>query len=83
MEKSKKTVSVAEMGKGSTGRVIRLDGGQGFTGKMDCMGIIPGAVITKVNQPFFKGPVVVKCRNAQVAIGNGMARKIIVEVLKD
>ncbi|MFC1994500.1 FeoA family protein [Chloroflexota bacterium] len=43
------------------------------------MGIIPGKRITKVSSMFMRGPVTIQIHNSQVAIGFGMADKIVVE----
>lgn len=43
------------------------------------MGIRPGVNLVKVAEQLFGGPVVVQVGNAQMAVGFGMAKKIIVE----
>jgi ferrous iron transport protein A len=44
------------------------------------MGIRPGRKITKVGSMLFRGPVTLKIDHTQIAIGFGMANKIVVEV---
>jgi len=39
-----------------------------------------GKKVTKVSSSLFRGPVTLRVDNAQVAIGFGMANRIIVEV---
>jgi Fe2+ transport system protein FeoA len=43
------------------------------------MGILPGKRIIKVSSMFMRGPVTVQVDRVQVAIGFGMAGKVLVE----
>jgi len=42
------------------------------------LGIMPGKIVTKVSSVFMRGPVVIVVDRVQVAIGFGMASRIIV-----
>jgi len=44
------------------------------------LGIRPGKKVTKISSTLLRGPVTLTVDNAQVAIGFGMANRIIVEV---
>jgi len=59
--------------------VAGIHGGLGVTKRLDAMGIRPGVAVAKVTGQFFGGPVVVQVGNTRVAVGSGIARKIIVE----
>ena len=48
--------------------------------RLDALGIRPGKRITKVGSMFMRGPVTVQVDRAQVAVGFGMASRIIVEL---
>ena len=50
--------------------------------RLNALGIRPGQRITKVSSTPMRGPVTIKIGNAQVAIGFGMANKIIVEPIE-
>lgn len=65
---------------GQKGTVIEIQGGMGLTRRLQSMGIRPGKKITKISAQFWRGPQIVKVDNLQVAIGFGMARKVIIEV---
>jgi len=54
--------------------------GPGFGQRLEAMGIRPGKKVTKVSSMLFRGPVTLRVDNAQVAVGFGMANRIIVEV---
>jgi ferrous iron transport protein A len=67
---------------GERGIVAEINGGHGIRKRLDAMGIRPGSEISKVSSQLMRGPITVALGNAQVAIGFGMAKKIIVDVKK-
>jgi len=75
-------VTLAEMKTGQTGTVVGVLGGHGFIQRLDALGIRPGKKVTKLSSTLFRGPVILRVNNTQVAVGFGMARKIIVEADK-
>lgn len=75
-------LTVPEMKSGQTGTVIEVVGGRGLIRRLDALGIRPGKRVTKTSAGIFHGPVILKVDNAQVAVGFGMAKRIIVEVEK-
>jgi len=75
-------LTLAEMRTGQTGTVVEILGGHGLTRRLDALGIRPGRKVTKISSTLFRGPVILRVDNAQVAVGFGMARKIIVETDK-
>lgn len=48
--------------------------------RLSALGIRPGKRVTKVSSMFMRGPVTIQVGNAQVAIGFGMAKRILVEL---
>jgi len=75
-------LTLAEMRTGQTGTVVGVLGGRGLIQRLDAMGIRPGKKVTKVSSTLFRGPVMLRVNSTQVAVGFGMARKILVEVDK-
>ena len=73
-------ITLNKLNKGEEGKVINFNGGRGVGNKLNALGIRKGKRITKISDSFIGGPVTVKIDNAKVAIGQGMAAKIIVEV---
>jgi len=67
---------------GQTGTVVGVLGGHGLIRRLDALGIRPGRKVTKLSSTLFRGPIILRVDNTQVAVGFGMARKIIVEVDK-
>ncbi len=75
-------LTLAEMRTGQTGTVVEVRGGHGLIGRLDALGIRPGRKVTKLSSTLFRGPVMVRVNSTQVAVGFGMARKIMVEADK-
>ncbi len=73
-------ISLPRMETGQKGKVVDISGGQGVVKRLAAMGIRAGQTITKKESVFARGPVVVRVNSADVAIGYGMAEKVLVEV---
>jgi len=74
-----KTITLAQMRTGHRATVMEIATGHGIANRLSAMGIRPGKKITKIGSMFMRGPVTVQVDRTQVAIGFGMARKIIVQ----
>ncbi len=75
-----KQITLARMQTGQSGIVVQIQGGRGLISRLNALGIRPGKRITKVSSMFMRGPVTIQVGNAQLAIGFGMANRIIVEL---
>lgn len=60
--------------------VVKINGGNNLLKKLGSMGIYEGVNIEKLTS-YNKGPVIIKVLNSHIAIGRGMAEKIIVKEL--
>lgn len=58
--------------------LIDIEGGKGIRTKLHSMGLLPGVTIRVLNQSGY-GPVMIAVKDSRLAIGHGMAGKIIVE----
>ena len=65
---------------GQGGIVAQIQGGHDLINRLSALGIRPGKRITKVGSMFMRGPVTVQLGSTQVAIGFGMANKVIVKL---
>jgi Fe2+ transport system protein FeoA len=52
----------------------------GFTKRLSDLGLTPGTKVTVVKSAPFKGPLEVTVRGSRLAIGRGMASRILVDV---
>ena len=75
-----KQVPLSRMQSGQSGKVVEIEGGQRMRSRLSALGIRPGQKVTKVSSMFMRGPVTIDVGNARVAIGFGMASKIMVEL---
>ena len=75
-----KQITLARMQAGQSGAVVQIQGGHGLVNRLSALGIRPSKRITKVSSMFMRGPVTIQVDRAQVAIGFGMANRIIVEL---
>ena len=76
----RKQVTLVRMQTGQSGVVVQIRGGYGMVNRLSALGIRPGKRITKVSSMFMRGPVTIQVDRVQVAIGFGMAGRIIVEL---
>ena len=74
--------TLVQMEIGQTGTVVGVMGGRGLTRRLEALGIRFGKKVTKISSTFFRGPVTLRVDNTQVAVGFGMANRIIVDVDK-
>ncbi|MBC8313149.1 MAG: ferrous iron transport protein A [Candidatus Cloacimonetes bacterium] len=58
--------------------VVAIKGGFGFARRLESLGIREGVEIKKISSQLMRGPITIQIGNSQVALGFGMAQKIIV-----
>jgi ferrous iron transport protein A len=75
-----KDIPLSRMEAGQSGVVVQIQGGQGMINRLGALGIRPGRRVTKVSSMFMRGPVTIQVGNARVAIGFGMAKRIMVDL---
>jgi len=75
-----KIATLRQMKSGQRGKVVEIQGGRGLINRLSALGIRPGKKITKVSSMLMRGPVTIQSGNLQVAVGFGIAKKIIVDV---
>jgi len=62
-------------------KVVDISGGWGIRQRLGCLGIHPGDMITVKKSAIMRGPILISIHGNQVALGRGVARKVIVEVV--
>jgi ferrous iron transport protein A len=75
----KRQLTLNQLKAGQTGTVVQIIGGRGLVMRLTSMGIRPGKKITKVSALLFRGPVTLRLDGIQIAVGFGMANRIMVE----
>ncbi|MEX0681416.1 MAG: FeoA family protein [Balneolales bacterium] len=62
--------------------IVSFECGQMLCNRLEGMGIRLGKIITRINAPFMSGKVIVLINGHQVALGRGMAEKILVKPME-
>jgi len=75
-----KKISLLHLKPDHKGRVSEILGGAGLQNRLMSMGLYIGKEITKLSYIGLRGPVVIKVGRTVLALGHGMAAKIIIEV---
>ena len=71
---------LAMLPQGINVKVVKIVGGKGITRKLVEMGFTPGENV-KILHSDFSGPILVSVKGSRVALGRGVAMKIIVDGL--
>jgi len=74
----KNLISLLELRKGERGVIVSIKGGRGVIQRLSDMGLTPGTEVSITNSVSF-GPVEISVRGSKLAIGRGIAMKILVE----
>ena len=70
------------MKSGQNGVLVEFLGGRGMTSRLDALGLRLCKKIRKVSCMLMRGPIVVEVDGFQIAIGYGVASRIIVEIME-
>jgi len=76
----RKQITLTRMQAGQSGTVVQIQGGHGMVSRLNALGIMPGKRITKISSMLMRGPVTIEVDRVQVAIGFGMANRVIVKL---
>lgn len=60
-------------------RILRIDGGEGVRNRLHQLGIFEGGWLFVRRRSAFGGPLIIEYDSSQVALGRGMAEKIVVQ----
>ena len=67
---------------GQRGVLVEIRGGHGMVRRLEALGLRLCKRIRKVSSMLMRGPVVVEVDGFQIAIGYGIASRIIVEIIE-
>ncbi len=80
VESMGKRISLARMRAGQKGNIVRISGGYGIVHRLEALGIRDGQEIKKISEQWMRGPVLLQHGNTQLALGFGLASKVLVEI---
>ena len=72
-------IPLTEMKHNQTGIVVELRAGHGMVARLNAMGLRPGVHVTKKSGQPLGGPVTIKFGATELALGHGIARRVLVE----
>jgi len=72
--------TLLQISPGNSVRVIDFDGGIHLRSKLTQYGIYPGDCLRLLRKAPLGGPLLVECNEREIALGRGVADKIIVEL---
>jgi Fe2+ transport system protein FeoA len=78
MKKEERKTDLAAMEDGQAGTIDSITGGKNLVKRLADLGITKGAGIKVLRRTLFSGPVQVEVCGSRLALGNGLASKIIV-----
>ncbi|MDI6732210.1 MAG: FeoA family protein [Candidatus Margulisbacteria bacterium] len=73
-------LSLDQMDSGQSGIVEAINGGQGTVRRLEALGLKVGKRITKISSMIMRGPITIRVGGTQIAIGCGLAEKIMVAI---
>lgn len=74
-----KKISLIHARANHKGKVVEISGGGNLQDKLMNMGVYKGKEVTKLSHIGLRGPVVIKAGRTILALGHGVAAKVIVE----
>ena len=73
-------IDLTQLKEGESGLVLEIQGGYGLHRRLESLGIRVGKKVIKVSSQLMRGPITLRVDNSQVALGYGLAKKIIVKI---
>jgi len=67
------------LGYNEKGKIINILAGQGAIKRLSSLGLTPGTIVTKICEAPLLGPIQISVRNTRIAIGRGLAQKVLVQ----
>lgn len=71
-------VALTALSPGQSGVVFQILGGRGKVQRLIDLGLVPGTRITVIRSAAFGGPIEISVRGTNLAIGRGIASRILV-----
>jgi Fe2+ transport system protein FeoA len=74
-----KKISLVQIKPNEKVKILEILGGSNLESRLLSMGVYQGKPVTKLSHIGLKGPVVIKAGRSILALGHGVAEKVIVE----
>ena len=70
---------LTQLDQGEEGRIVLVEGGHGMQWRLRSLGLVEGQRVRKLSSLVLGGPLILLVNRAQVAVGRGMAQRIVVD----
>lgn len=74
--------ALIDLAEGEKGVIVKALGGFGLVRRLAEMGLTPGVEVKLLRKGVFSGPVEIEVRGVALALGSGVASKVLVRSLK-
>jgi len=75
--------ALTDLDEGKKGIIVRAVGGYGLVRRLAEMGLTPGTEVKLLKKGPFGGPIEVEVRGVALALGRGVASRVIVKPVKE
>ncbi len=72
-------MTLCEIQQGSQAKIVSIGGGRTAQQQLRELGLFPGDTVRVLRRAAFQGPLLIECRGTQIALGRGVAAKVVVE----
>lgn len=72
-------IDLVSLEEGLLAEVKKIIGGFKLQARLESLGIYEGVKIKKISKSLLKGPVIIEVKGCKVAIGYGMAKRMLVK----
>ena len=73
-------IYLSDVSKRKPVKLVSIKGGKGITQRLGELGLTPGTELKVIQDS--GGPLIINVRNSKIAIGRGMAKKMMVELIE-
>ncbi|MEM3873832.1 MAG: FeoA family protein [Candidatus Bathyarchaeia archaeon] len=75
--------ALTDLAEGEKGIIVKAVGGFGLVRRLAEMGLTPGVEVKLLRKGSFGGPVEVEVRGVALALGRGVASRVLIKPVKD
>lgn len=72
-------MTLVDLVEGRNAKIVLIGGGRNARQQLRELGLSPGDTVRVIRHAALGGPLLIECRGAQIALGRGIADKVVVE----
>lgn len=82
MQEDEGSIALTALAEGEKGVIVKAQGGFGLVRRLAEMGLTPGVEVKLLRKCSFGGPVEIEVRGVALALGHGVAAKVLVKPIR-